>query len=109
MRKQIDDYTDYVKIYGAKGLTYIKINNRSLGMEGLQSPILTFLPADTVNVILDRISVQEGDIIFFGADTYKITSESLAALKTKIGEDLDICEGGWRPVWVIDLPNRSQK
>ena len=86
MRNQIDDSTDYVKIYGAKGLAYIKINKRSLGMEGLQSPILTFLPADTVNVILDRLSVQDGDIVFFCADTYKIASESLAALKTKVVE-----------------------
>ncbi len=103
-RKQIDDYTDFVKIYGAKGLAYIKVNNLSAGIEGLQSPILKFLPEDVINKIIQRVGAVDNDIIFFGADNYKIASESMAALRVKLGEDLKLSEGGWRPVWVVDFP-----
>jgi aspartyl-tRNA synthetase len=103
-RKMIDDYGVFVTIYGAKGLAYIKVNDRSAGKEGLQSPILKFLPDDVVEAILVRCNAKTGDIIFFGSDTTKIVNEALGALRIKIGEDLGIVEGGWRPVWVIDFP-----
>lgn len=107
-RKQIDDYTDFVKIYGAKGLAYIKINDLSQGMAGLQSPILKFLPEDVVMAIIERTEAKNSDIIFFAADTYKIASDSLAALRVKLGNDLGLNEGGWRPVWIIDFPMFEQ-
>ncbi len=107
-RKQIDDYTDYVKIYGAKGLAYIKINDLSKGTEGLQSPILKFLPEHVIQAILQRLEAENGDIIFFGADSYKIASESLAALRIKLGQDLNLNESGWRPVWIVDFPMFEQ-
>ena len=103
-RKQIDDYAKFVKIYGAKGLAYIKVNDRSQGLEGLQSPILKFLTEATIEAILDRADAKDQDILFFCADTHKITSEALAALRVKLGEDLGICESGWRPVWIDDFP-----
>jgi aspartyl-tRNA synthetase len=103
-RKMIDDYGVFVTIYGAKGLAYIKVNDRSAGKEGLQSPILKFLPDEVVEAILVRCNAKTGDIIFFGSDTTKIVNEALGALRIKVGEDLGIVEGGWRPVWVIDFP-----
>ncbi len=103
-RKMIDDYGNFVTIYGAKGLAYIKVNDRGAGMEGLQSPILKFLPADVVEAILTRCKAKTGDLIFFGADTAKIVNESLGALRIKVGEDLGMVEGGWRPLWVTDFP-----
>jgi aspartyl-tRNA synthetase len=103
-RKQIDDYAKFVKIYGAKGLAYIKVNDRNNGVEGLQSPILKFLNAETLELILDRTGAETGDILFFSSDSYKIASESLAALRVKLGEDLNLNEGGWRPVWIEDFP-----
>lgn len=103
-RKMIDDYGNFVTIYGAKGLAYIKVNDRGAGMEGLQSPILKFLPAEVVEAILTRCKAKTGDVIFFGADTIKIVNESLGALRIKVGEDLGMVEGGWRPLWVTDFP-----
>lgn len=103
-RKTIDDYTNYVSIYGAKGLAYIKVNDLSQGSEGLQSPILKFIPEDVVTKLLERVEAKTGDLIFFGADTTKIVNEALGALRVKVGNDLDMNEGGWRPVWVVDFP-----
>jgi aspartyl-tRNA synthetase len=103
-RKMIDDYGNFVSIYGAKGLAYIKVNDRNAGKEGLQSPILKFLPDDVVENILVRCNAKTGDVIFFGADTTKIVNEALGALRLKVGEDLGLVEGGWRPLWVVDFP-----
>ncbi len=103
-RSQIDDYTKYVSIFGAKGLAYIKINDMAAGREGLQSPILKFLPDETVNGILARTGAQDGDLIFFGADKSKIVNDALGNLRVKIGHDLGLVEHGWKPLWVIDFP-----
>ncbi len=103
-RSQIDDYTKYVSIFGAKGLAYIKINELAAGREGLQSPILKFLPDDTVNGILQRTGAQDGDLIFFGADKTRIVNDALGNLRVKLGHDLGLVEHGWKPLWVVDFP-----
>lgn len=103
-RKEIDEYTQFVSIYGAKGLAYIKVNDLSKGVEGLQSPILKFLPESTINNIIQRVAAQDGDIIFFAADKANIVNDSLGALRVKIGQEKGHMEGGWRPVWIIDFP-----
>lgn len=98
-RKEIDDYTNYVAMFGAKGLAYIKFN-----ADGLQSPILKFIPEDIVKTIIERTQAKVGDIIFFGADKTEIVNESLGALRVKIGHDRGLVEQGWRALWVIDFP-----
>ncbi len=103
-RKEIDELTKFVGIYGAKGLAYIKINDRDAGMEGLQSPILKFIPDDVVEKVLAKTGAQTGDLVFFGADKASIVNEALGALRVKLGEDRGLIEGKWRPVWVIDFP-----
>ena len=103
-RKQIDAYTDFVGRYGAKGLAYIKVNDPAEGVEGLQSPILKFLPESAVSEILSRTAAEAGDLIFFGADKAKVVNESLAALRVRVGHDLGLVEGEWRPLWVVDFP-----
>lgn len=103
-RKEIDDYTKYVSIYGAKGLAYIKVNDLNAGREGLQSPILKFLPDDVVDAIMQRVEAQTGDLVFFGADKTTVVNESLGALRVKVGHDLDMVEHGWRPLWVVAFP-----
>ena len=103
-RKQIDDYTKFVGIYGAKGLAYIKVNERAAGLEGLQSPIVKNIPLDNINVILDRVGAVDGDIVFFGADKTKIVSEALGALRIKLGHDLNLLTCQWAPLWVVDFP-----
>jgi aspartyl-tRNA synthetase len=103
-RKAIDDYTKFVGRYGAKGLAYIKVNDAAAGRDGLQSPILKFLPDATVDGILQRTGAQAGDLIFFGADSAKVVSESLGALRVKLGHDLGMVKPGWRPLWVVDFP-----
>ncbi len=103
-RKQIDDYTKFVGIYGAKGLAYIKVNDITAGIEGLQSPILKFLPDDAVLEIMSRVEAKSGDLVFFGADRAKIVNESLGALRVKVSEDLNLMQSGWHPVWVVDFP-----
>jgi len=104
-RKEIDAYTEYVGIYGAKGLAYIKVNQwTAKGREGLQSPILKFLPDAAVEGIMARTGAEDGDLIFFGADTAKIVNESLGALRVKLGQDRGLGEGDWRPLWVVDFP-----
>ncbi len=103
-RKDIDVYTKYVSIYGARGLAYIKVNDRKGGVEGLQSPIVKFAPAEVWEAVLQKTGAQTGDIIFFGADKATIVNEALGALRVKIGLDLDLLEGAWKPLWVIDFP-----
>ena len=103
-RKQIDDYTNFVARYGAKGLAYIKVNCLSDGVDGLQSPILKFLDATIIEGILSRTNCKDGDLIFFGADSASVVNASLGALRDLVGEDLGLLEGDWRPVWVIDFP-----
>jgi len=103
-RKEIDDYTTFVAIYGAKGLAYIKVNEKAKGIEGLQSPILKFLSAETVAAILARTAAEDGDLIFFGADRAKIVNDALGALRVKIGHEKGHVQAGWRPVWVVDFP-----
>ena len=104
-RKEIDDYTKYVGIYGARGLAYIKVNDwSSQGREGLQSPILKFLPDEAVDGIMARTGAQDGDLIFFGADKASIVNESLGALRVKLGEDRGLMKEGWHPLWVVDFP-----
>jgi aspartyl-tRNA synthetase len=103
-RKEIDDYTAYVARYGAKGLAYIKVNDVKAGREGLQSPIVKFLPDAVVAAILERTGAEDGDLIFFGADKAKVVNESLGALRVKLGHDRGLVEHGWRPLWVVDFP-----
>lgn len=103
-RKEIDDLTNFVAIYGAKGLAYIKVNDVAKGIEGLQSPILKFLNEEIINTILVRTEAQDGDIIFFGADKEKIVNEALGALRNKIGHQQGHADSGWKPLWVVDFP-----
>jgi len=103
-RKEIDVYTEYVGRYGARGLAYIKCNDIDQGRDGLQSPILKFLPDEVVSEIIGRCEAQSGDLIFFGADKAKIVNESLGALRIKVAQDLGLVEQGWRFLWVIDFP-----
>ena len=103
-RQQIDQYTDYVKQFGAKGLAYIKVNQLENGTDGLQSPILKFLADDVVEEIIKRTGAENGDLIFFGADSYKIVSDALGNLRVKLAEDLKLIEGKWKALWVIDFP-----
>lgn len=103
-RKEIDDYTKFVGNYGAKGLAWIKINDLAAGVEGLQSPILKFMPEQVVTDVLTRLQAQTGDIVFFGADKTKIVSDSIGALRLKVGADMDMVKGDWAPLWVVDFP-----
>jgi aspartyl-tRNA synthetase len=103
-RSQIDGYTEFVGRYGAKGLAYIKVNERARGRDGLQSPIIKFLSDAAVAGILERTGAADNDLIFFGADTAKVVSDALGALRLKIGQDLKLVQPGWRPLWVVDFP-----
>jgi aspartyl-tRNA synthetase len=103
-RKEIDEYTKYVSIYGARGLAYIKVNDLSQGREGLQSPILKFLSDDAINTIMERTAAQDGDLVFFGADKASIVNEALGALRVKLGHDRGLMQAEWKPLWVIDFP-----
>jgi aspartyl-tRNA synthetase len=104
-RKEIDDYTKFVGIYGAKGLAYVKVNDwTGQGREGLQSPILKFLPDAAVTGIMARTGAQDGDLIFFGADKANVVNEAIGALRTKLGHERGLAESGWRPLWVVDFP-----
>ncbi|MEO9656383.1 aspartate--tRNA ligase [Marinomonas sp.] len=103
-RKQIDEYTKFVGIYGAKGLAYIKVNDKSNLEEGLQSPIVKFLPVEVRAALLERVGAEDGDLIFFGSDSAKVVNEALGALRCKVGEDLDLYTCEWAPLWVVDFP-----
>ena len=103
-RKNLDDYTKFVGIYGARGLAYIRVNSLDEGMDGLQSPILKFLPEEVVNSILERCGAEVNDVIFFGADKARIVNDSLGALRNKLAEDLDLYEREWASCWVTDFP-----
>ncbi len=103
-RKEIDELTRFVGIYGAKGLAYIKVNDLEAGIAGLQSPILKFMPDDVVNRVLAKTGARTGDVIFFGADKAKIVNEALGALRVKLGIDRDLLEGKWKPLWIVDFP-----
>jgi aspartyl-tRNA synthetase len=103
-RKEIDEYTNFVSIYGAKGLAYIKVNDCSAGRDGLQSPILKFLPDQAVDGIMQRCDAQDGDLVFFGADKVGVVNEALGALRVKVAEDLGMMSEAWEPLWVVDFP-----
>ena len=103
-RKEIDDYTAYVAQFGAKGLAYIKVNDIAKGRDGLQSPILKFLPDVAITAILERTGAQDNDLIFFGASSAKIVNDSMGALRVKLGHDRGLVQPGWRPLWVIEFP-----
>lgn len=103
-RKVIDEYTKFVGIYGAKGLAWVKVNDLEAGLEGLQSPILKFMPDEVVHALMKKLEAQTGDIIFFGADKTKVVNEALGALRIKVAEDLGQIKEGWAPLWVVDFP-----
>ena len=104
-RKEIDDYTAFVKIYGAGGLAYIKVNDvAKRNEEGLQSPIVKFLSAEILDAIIERTGAQTGDLIFFAADREKVVNDSLGALRAKVGHDRGFAEEGWKPLWIVDFP-----
>jgi aspartyl-tRNA synthetase len=103
-RSQIDECTAFVSRYGAKGLAYIKVNEKARGRDGLQSPIIKFLSDGALTGILERTQAGDGDLVFFGADSAKIVSDALSALRLKIGQELKLVAGGWRPLWVVDFP-----
>ena len=103
-RKEIDDYTSFVARYGAKGLAYIKIEDISKKKDGMHSPILKFLPDEVIDELINRVDINDGDIIFFGADKENIVNDALGALRVRIGKDLNLLEEGWQPLWVTDFP-----
>ena len=103
-RKDIDYYTDFVGVFGAKGLAWIKVSERAAGIEGLQSPIIKFMPDETVLAMLDRLDAADGDIVFFGADKCSVVNESLGALRLKVAANLGQIAEGWAPLWVVDFP-----
>ena len=103
-RKEIDDYTALVGRYGAKGLAYIKVNDAAAGRDGLQSPILKFLPDEAIGGVLERVQAADGDLIFFGADRNAVVNDSLSALRDALGRDRGLTADGWAPLWVVDFP-----
>ncbi|EKO3905128.1 aspartate--tRNA ligase [Vibrio fluvialis] len=104
-RKQIDEYTSFVAIYGAKGLAWLKVNDLAAGMEGIQSPVAKFLTEEIVTAIIERTDAQSGDIILFGADKANVVAEAIGALRLKVGKDLGITnDSTWAPLWVVDFP-----
>ncbi|WP_409307565.1 aspartate--tRNA ligase [Pectobacterium sp. B1J-3] len=104
-RKQIDEYGKFVEIYGAKGLAYIKVNERAKGLDGVQSPVAKFLNEEVLTALLERTAAADGDILFFGADSAKVVTDALGALRLKLGRDLSLTnDGSWEPLWVIDFP-----
>ena len=103
-RQQIDGYTDYVRQFGAGGLAYIKVNIAAAGRDGLQSPILKFLPDAVIAAVVQRTEVSDGDLLFFGADTEPVVNDALGALRVRLGHDLGQVEDGWQPLWMVDFP-----
>ena len=107
-RKAINEYTEFVSIYGAKGLAWIKVNDIDTGLDGLQSPIIKFLGKEVTMALIERLNTETGDIIFFGADKTKVVNEALGALRVKVAEDLGQIHEGWAPLWIIDFPMFEQ-
>ena len=107
-RRQLDDYAGFVGRYGAKGLAYIKVNDRAAGMSGLQSPILKFLEAETVTRVLDRVDAATGDTVFFGADTAKVVGDAMGAFRDELGRELDLVVDRWAPLWITEFPMFEQ-
>jgi len=103
-RSQIDDYGKFVSVYGAKGLAWIKVNELAKGLEGLQSPIIKFMPEAVVLELMQRVGAVDGDIVFFGADRAKVVNDAMGALRIKLADDLDLLEREWAPLWVVDFP-----
>jgi len=103
-RQVIDQYTAYVGQYGARGLAYIKVNTIANGREGLQSPIVKFLPDEVLQVVLERTGAADGDLLFFGADQADVVNDAMGALRVRLGHDLELLQGKWCPLWVIDFP-----
>ena len=103
-RKNIDNYTKFVSLYGARGLAYIKVNTLADGVAGLQSPILKFLPDDIALEIMSKVGAEDGDLVFFGADKTKVVNDALGALREKLAKDLDLLKGDWAPLWIVDFP-----
>ena len=103
-RKLIDQYTTFVGRYGAKGLAYVKVNDLGAGADGLQSPILKFMPSDVIQSVLERVGAQTGDLVFFGADQAKVVNDAMGALRNQLGTDLELLEGEFKPCWVVDWP-----
>ena len=103
-RKEIDDFTKYVGNYGARGLAWIKVNDKAAGVEGLQSPILKFMPETTVSQLVERLALEDGDIVFFGADKRQVVNDALGALRLKVAEMMGLVGEGWAPLWVVDFP-----
>ncbi|MBT8078698.1 MAG: aspartate--tRNA ligase [Gammaproteobacteria bacterium] len=103
-RKEIDDYTAFVGRYGAKGLAYIKVNDAAAGRDGLQSPILKFLPDEAVDGIMARTAAESGDLVFFGADKARVVNDALGALRVRLGEDRGLVDDGWQPLWIVEFP-----
>lgn len=103
-RRQIDEYTKFVGIYGARGLAYIKVNDVSKGVEGLQSPIIKFLGDEVAQAVIERVAAEDGDIVFFGADKTNTVNEALGALRNKVGHDMKLLAAEWAPLWVVDFP-----
>ena len=108
-RRALDDYVSFVGRYGAKGLAYIKVNDRAAGMDGLQSPILKFFEPAVVTAVLDRVGATSGDIVFFGADTAKVVNDAMGALRNELGRVLDVVEDRWAPLWVTEFPMFEQQ
>ncbi len=107
-RRQIDEYTVYAGRYGAKGLAYIRVNDVAAGRDGLQSPILKFLPDEVISQLMERTGAGNGDLIFFGAGSAHIVNESMAAVRIRAGRDMGLVEKGWRPLWIVDFPMFGQ-
>ncbi|PCJ42223.1 MAG: aspartate--tRNA ligase [SAR86 cluster bacterium] len=103
-RKQIDGYTSYIANYGAKGLAWIKVNDLEAGVEGLQSPILKFMPEEVIQGLLSRTEAATGDILFFGADKTSVVNDAMSALRDVVGKDMNLLNGDWAPLWVVDFP-----
>jgi aspartyl-tRNA synthetase len=103
-RKQLDEYGNFVGIYGAKGLAWMKINDASKGAEGVQSPIAKFLTPEIIEQLLTVANAKDGDILLFGSDTYSVVTEALGALRLKVGNDFELNQGEWKPLWVVDFP-----
>jgi aspartyl-tRNA synthetase len=103
-RKEIDDLTKYISAYGARGLAWIKVNDKASGVSGLQSPILKFMPESTIQDLVERLGLEDGDIVFFGADKRQIVNDALGALRLKVAAMTDSVREGWAPLWVVDFP-----